>query len=133
MHDPNSDYYNDDCLKTDSDVDMTLYDRKNIYNNEKLAICEKDCTFIKIEEDTGKTVCDCLAKNKMEYNSETPTNDEVVDKIDVTKSNSNLKVTKCYTNAFGDFNKLIQNSGFVSLIIVLIIFIIVFIIFCIKI
>jgi hypothetical protein len=68
----------------------------------------------------------------MEYNSKTTTKEEVIDKIDATKSNSNLKVTKCYINAFSDFKKLMKNSGFVSLIIILIVFLIIFIIFCIK-
>ena len=131
-HNPNSDYYNNDCSKIDSELDLTLYDRKNIYNNDKLALCEKDCTFINIEESTNKTICECLPKNKMIYNNQNTSIDEIIDKIDAQKSNSNLKVTKCYINVFADYKRLLQNSGFISLIIVLIIFIIVFIIFCTK-
>ena len=42
--DPNNSYYNDICLKklSESGADITLYDRKNEYNNNNFSLCERN-------------------------------------------------------------------------------------------
>ena len=40
-------YYNDECSKYTSDngTDMTIYDRKNDFNENHLSLCESNCTY----------------------------------------------------------------------------------------
>ena len=133
-HDPNSDFYNDECNKHSNEdgVDMTLYDRKKAFNDNHMSLCEKGCTFIKFHQDTKKAECDCNIKNDMSYNSDDINKDGLLTTIESEKSNSNLKVTKCFNNVFSSFEKLFTNSAFIALTIILLVFLIIFIIFCIK-
>ena len=59
-YDPNDDYYNNECNKysTNGNVDMTLYDRKNDYNNKNLSLCESGCQFLGYNATTSKAICD---------------------------------------------------------------------------
>ena len=46
-HNPNDAYYKDRC-NTDfnnKNIDITIYDKKNIYNEKNLALCAKNCEF----------------------------------------------------------------------------------------
>ena len=133
-HDPNSDFYNDECNKHSNEdgVDMTLYDRKITFNDNHMSLCEKGCTFIKFHHDTKKAECDCNIKNDMSYNSDDINKDGLLTTLESEKSNSNLKVTKCFNNVFSSFEKLFTNSAFIALTIILVVFLIIFIIFCIK-
>ena len=100
-HNPSSDFYNDQCNKefTEKGVDMTLYERKNQFNNNNMSLCEKGCAFIKFEPDTKKVECDCNVKQNMSfYNEDTDMND-LLEKIESEKSSSNLKVAQCANNA----------------------------------
>ena len=132
-HDPSSEFYNNECNKhsTESGVDMTLYDRKNEYNNNNMSICEKNCTFNGIDPDTKKVVCDCNIKNDRTFNSEEIKAEDLLNQIDSQKSSSNLKVTQCINDVL-EPEQIKSNSGFFLLLFILVIFIIVFIIFSIK-
>ena len=55
-----------------------------------------------------------------------------MNKLETSKTSSNLKVTQCVNNVFNSPKNLVSNSGFITLFIILIIFIIIFIIFCKK-
>ena len=48
-YDPSSDFYNNECNKypSNSNIDLTLYDRKNEFNNNNLSLCESNCQFKK--------------------------------------------------------------------------------------
>ena len=133
-HDPSSDFYNDKCNKhsTEDGVDMTLYERKNNFNNNNMALCEKGCVYKGFDSETKKVECDCNIKSDMNYYSDGIIQDDLLDKIDSQKSASNLEVTQCINNVFDSPKKLISNSGFVALLIIIFIFLIIFIIFCIK-
>ena len=60
-YDPTNDYYTDLCKSytTQSGTDIILNDRHNEYNNNNIAICEKNCSFIGYEQDTKKAKCEC--------------------------------------------------------------------------
>ena len=133
-HDPSSEFYNDECNKhsTEDGVDMTLYERKNEFNNNNMAVCEKGCTFIGFDSDTKKVQCDCNIKSDMNYYNQDTKKEDLLDKVETEKKSSNLKVTACANNAFSSPKSLFTNSGFITLTIILIAFIIIFIIFCIK-
>ncbi len=131
-YDPSSDYYNDECNIDDSseeNYDLTLYDRKNEYNDKNRSLCESSCTYKGYNITSSKAICECNIKNEINYSSNN-TND-LLNKIQSDKSSSNLGVTKC-TNVFTSPEKIKTNSGFITIIIILGIFIIVFILFCIK-
>ena len=130
-YDPSSDYYTDKCNKYSSEdnVDMTLYDKKNIYNNENLALCESSCSFKGYNSSILNAICDCTIKNEMTYSKEN-NKDGLLNKISNEKSNSNLDITKCIDVFKTD--KIKTNSGFLTIVIILGIFIIIFIIFCSK-
>ena len=132
-YDPSSDYYNDQCNKysTNESVDMTLYERKNKYNNNNMSLCESKCVFKGYNSSTSKAICDCHIKNDMTYSYELIDTNNLLNQIESEKSSSNLGVTQCL-NVFGDTDEIKANSGFYTLLIILIIFVIVFIIFCIK-
>ena len=60
-YDPTNDYYTDLCkaFTTQSGTDIILNDRHNEFNNNNMAICEKNCSFIGYEQDTKKAKCEC--------------------------------------------------------------------------
>ena len=134
LYNPYSDIYNEECIKVKSKngVDMTLYDRTKRFNDEDMSLCEKDCIYQGFDSDTKKVKCDCNLKNDMTYNNEETNPDDLLYKLDSSKSNSNMKVTKCINNVFNSPKNLVSNSGFLTLSLVLILFIIIFIIFCKK-
>ena len=130
-YDPSSDYYKDKCNKYSSEenVDMTLYEKKNIYNTENLALCESSCSFKGYNSTTSNALCDCNIKSEMTYSKE-DNKDDLLNKISNEKSKSNLDVTKCM-NVF-QADKIKTNSGFLTIVIILGVYIIIFIIFCSK-
>ena len=133
-HDPSSNFYNSECNKEtiEDGVDMPLYVKKNNYNNNYMSLCEKHCTFDGLTPDKTKIICICYIKSNMTYNIENLNKDDLLNQIDNDKSSSNLKVTQCLGDVFGSPKKLVTNSGFIILTIILGIFIIVFIVFCTK-
>ena len=133
-YNPESEFYNDECnkYKSENGTDMTLYDRKNEYNNNNMAVCEKGCTFKNYNTNTKKAECDCNVKSNIDsdFNNKANNPDELVDKIEGNeKQISNVQVTKCLNFSW---KQIISNSGFYSLLIIIIAYFIVMIIFCIK-
>ena len=130
-YDPSSQFYNDKCNKysKDGNVDITLFDRKNEYNNNNMSLCESKCSFKGYNSTNSKSICDCNIKTDMTY-SENDTNN-LLNKIQSEKSSSNLDVTQCINEVYSA-EEIKSNSGFYILLIILVIFIIIFIIFCVK-
>ena len=131
-YDPSNNYYTDICNKypSEENVDMTLYEKKNQYNNKNLSLCESKCIFKGYNSTTSLSICDCYIKNDITYSKDDDKNN-LLNKIPSDKSSSNLDVTKCH-NVFSFPDKIKTNSGFLTISIILGIFIIIFIIFCIK-
>ena len=133
-YNPSSEYYKDECnvYSNDNDVDMTLYERKNEFNENNMSLCEKDCDYIKYNKETKKAECNCAIKNEISFSKENINQGDLVGKINNNeKSSTNLKVTQC-TNVFSSPEQIKSNGGFFLLLIILIAFIIIFIIFCTK-
>ena len=110
---------------------MTLYDRKNEFNNNNLSLCESKCTYKGYNSSSSKAICDCYIKSNMTYSRNNSNQKELLNKLENDKSNSNLDVTQCL-NVFSSPEELKSNSGFFLLLFILATFIIIFIIFCIK-
>jgi len=128
-----SDYYNNICSKTlsDSNIDIPLSDRKNIFIDNNMTLCEEDCTLIEYNKTMEKAICSCLIKIKLPF-----IEDIKFDKDKLYKSFSdinnviNIKIMKCFKNVF-IIKNLIKNYGFYILMsILLLFFIILFLFYC---
>ena len=71
-HDPNSDYYNDECYAytTENGTDIILNDRKKEFEENNLSLCENNCTFNGYDPNTKKALCECETKIKINLISE---------------------------------------------------------------
>ena len=126
-HNPNDTYYKDKC-NTDSNnksFDITLYDKKNIYNEKNLALCANNCEFEDYDNNTKKVKCIC----EPHYNNSLINLDNIINKKKLLNnfkdihSTTNLDIIKCYKN-FLSFKGLKSNIGsYILLSIILIDFI----------
>ena len=59
-----SGYYNDICFKTTSEygTDITLKDRKKIFIDENMTVCQEECEFSKYDAELLKVECSCKVK-----------------------------------------------------------------------
>ena len=132
MHDPSSEYYNDMCYKYKSDngIDVTIYDRKNNYNENNLSLCEANCTFKGYNSSTLKAECECKTKSYM-YTVDDLSRDDLLDKMENRQSLTNLNLMKC-NNLLSNAENIKNNTGFFLIAIIIALFIIVMIIFCVK-
>ena len=65
-YDPNSEFYTDNCFSytTENGTDIIMKDRKQEFSDNKLSICENDCTFVEYNQQDKQSSCDCKIKNK---------------------------------------------------------------------
>ena len=130
-YDSSSGYYNDICYtyKSLNGVDVCLKDRKNEYIENKLALCEVDCTLKEIDIINQKSLCNCNIKYNFFKISEI-----VIDKyrlynnFDNLDNIANIKVMKCYHILFTK-EGLLFNIGFFIIIPIIILRLIIIIIF----
>ena len=63
-YNPNSDYYNDICLKatSDSNTDLSLSERKNEFIDKNMSLCEEDCYLIQYNSTSKEAKCSCEIK-----------------------------------------------------------------------
>ena len=127
-HNPNHYYYNDVCntKTTEYGTDITLYDRKNEYNNNNLSLCSIDCTFSDYDNENKIAICKCKAKSGMHINS-----NFLLNKLAIKKRVIIFDILKCITLVFSK-KGIIQNLGNYIISLILILFIISGIYFLIK-
>ena len=112
-HDPNSDYYNDECYAytTENGTDILLEDRKNEYINNNLSLCEYNCTYKGYNKDTKKALCECESKIKIALISEIMNNKNILsNNFSNDNAISNIISTKCTKTLFTK-DGLIENIG----------------------
>ena len=107
---------------------MTIYDRKNDFNENHLSLCEVNCTFIRYN--SSKAECECITKSHL-YTEDDLYQDDLVNKMENNQKSTNLNVMKC-NNLLSSSENIKNNTGFYLLAIIIILFIIVMIIFCVK-
>ena len=131
MHNTSSEYYNDECNKYTSEngTDMTMYDRKNNYNENHLSLCEANCTYKGYNSSTSKAECECKTKSNL-YTLDKLLGNDLLDKIENEQKLTNLNLMKCSNLLTTDEIK--NNTGFFLLAIIIVLFIIIMIIFCIR-
>ena len=132
IHDPSSDYYNDECnqYKTENGSDMTIYDRKNNYNDNHLSLCEANCTFKGYNSSTLKAECECKIKSYL-YSKDDLTDDNLLNKLENEQKLTNLNLMKC-SNLLSSADNIKNNPSFYLIGIIIVLFIIVMIIFCLR-
>jgi len=130
-HNTSSEYYNDECSKytTENGTDMTMYDRKNDYNENHLSLCEANCTFKGYNSSTSKVECECKTRSYL-YTLEALSGDDLLDKIEAEQKLTNLNLMKCSNLLTGEEIK--NNTGFFLIAIIIVLFIIIMIIFCVR-
>ena len=112
QHDPNSNYYTDDCSSYTSEngTDILLYDRKKEYINNNLSLCENNCYYKDYDQDYKQSICDCKVKNNMDYISDIMKDtNKLSNDFDLNETNSALSdIFKCTKSLFS-VNGLIKN------------------------
>jgi hypothetical protein len=71
-----SDYYNDICFTNNSDngVDICVKDRRGIYIDNNLPVCEENCDLVDFDLENNKSLCSCNVKSDVSiYNKEIDT------------------------------------------------------------
>ena len=112
-HDPNSDYYNDECsaYTTDEGTDILLYDRQNEYIENNYSLCENKCTFTEYEKNEKKALCECITKPKIMYISEIVKDENILSNdFNTSSSTSNIATMKCVDTLFS-IDGLLTNIG----------------------
>ena len=112
-HDPNSEYYNDECYSytTENGTDILLDDRKNEYIDNNLSLCEINCIFKEYNKDTKKAECECETKNKIGLITEIMNNKNILSiNFSSDNSTSNIISMKCTKTLFTK-EGLITNIG----------------------
>ena len=94
-YDPESDFYKNRCDKytTENNTDITLYDRKNEYNEKNLSLCEINCTFKEYNSSTSKVKCECLINTG--FNKLNKSQIDYLYKLKSDKNVINMNVMKC--------------------------------------
>ena len=130
-HDPNSQYYNNICSKAISEkaTDLTLKERKNIFVNNNMTLCEEGCNLIHYNYSNKKSKCSCNIKIKLPLIEEIQIDKNQLYKSFTDISNiANIKLLKCYKEVLNKKN-LTKNYGFYILISIIIIYFISLILF----
>ena len=132
IHDPNSDYYNDECYTytTDNGTDILINDRQNEYIDNNLSLCENNCTFIGYEQNTKKAICECETKPKIGLISDIIKDENILanDFNYTDDSTSNIATMKCIDTLFSK-EGLLTNIGSYLLLFTLVFYAISVIIF----
>ena len=92
-YNPNNDYYNDICniTTTEYGTDITLYERKNEYNNNNYSLCLINCKYINFNSLDKMVNCECGIQDGI-YFDKTKLFNNVIN----NKKKINLQIMKCF-------------------------------------
>ena len=108
-----SNYYNDICSKTTSNkgTDICLSDRKNIFIENNMTLCEEDCHLADYNYTTKKAKCSCLIKIELPLIENIKFDkDKLYQNFKNINNIANIKFLKCYKEVFNKNIK--ENIGF---------------------
>jgi len=117
LYEPNNSFYTDICYTyiSESNTDLTLYDRKNEFNIHNLSLCPKDCLYERY--DNQKSYCRCNIQKRFTLFSYI-SQKEVIYKFSNIPKATNLDILKCYKLIF---SRDIFTNNFVNYIFIIII------------
>ena len=102
-YNPISDYYNDICSKATSDngTDICLNDRRKLFIEKNLTLCEEKCELIKYDYINERAECSCKIKVDIPFINEISFNQEELKNnfMDI-KNIANIGFLKCYEIIF---------------------------------
>ena len=133
-YNPNSNYYNDECNIdiNNENIDMTLYDKRMLFNKNNMSLCEINCIYKGYDYEKKKAKCDCPIKsNFISIMNITIDTNRLIYNFKNIKSITNLNIMKCYKILLLKEN-LICNIGSYILLFTAFISFILMIIFCCK-
>ena len=120
-YEPENPYYYEFCHSYNNErkIDLTLYDRKEEFNNNHLSLCINDCKFKKYDSINNKVICSCKIQKRISLFTDINMED-LEYKFDNKKRLTNLEVLKCIKLLFSKegFNKNI--GSYLALIIILV-------------
>ena len=119
---PVSSYYTDICDYNNENEDITLYDRKNNFNNNNLSICPENCIFNSYNNMNKTVNCQCEFVDTL-FLLYVNNTDEYIYKFKIEEKIHNFEILKCYNLLFSK-NGLLKNA--VSYIILLVIVLYIF-------
>ena len=114
LFDPNSEYYNEICVISTSEIgtDIPLRDRRNEFVKNNLSLCEENCELVDYNKETKKVKCSCDMKSSISSNFDNKFNkDEFFNSFTDIKNILNLNIMKCFKEVLS-FDGLKKNYGF---------------------
>ena len=108
-----SDYYNNVCYKTTSEfgTDICLKDRRNIFIDKNMTLCEENCILIDYDFYNERAKCSCIIKISLPLIKNIKIDKERLKDNFININNiANLQFMKCYKDAFN--KNIIFNYGF---------------------
>ena len=98
-YDPNDEYYHDRCNQytTENGTDITLFDRKNDYNENNMSLCEINCEYQGYDIKNKIVKCECNIKNTKSFFED---KNLLLNEFKNVKEILNIYVIKCYKSVF---------------------------------
>ena len=119
IHNPNGNFYKDKChtYTTEFGTDLSMYDRKNNYNKNYYALCEKNCEYKEYNKETKKVKCKCKTKTEFPLlpNKEVNLNELLHQFVDIIK-HSNFFLFKCYKRVFSSEGQKNNSGSYINII-----------------
>ena len=120
-YDINSEYYNSICYSVENEkYDLILKDRRNIYDNNNLSVCQDNCFFLDYDYEYQAALCSCqikLVNNNIEVGF---SGEKLIQKAKDIYKYMNLNVITCIKKLFS-INGIKVNIGFYVFMILIII------------
>ena len=123
------DYYNNICSKTTSDfgTDISLNDRRNIFIDNKMTLCEENCVLTEYYYNLSKANCSCKIKTNVFKDGIKFDKKKLIKSFIKVNNFANINIIKSYKIVFTKAN-LIKNYGaFIFLFLIILFFICLFI------
>jgi len=122
-YDPNSSYYNDIChtYTTEYGTDITLFDRKNEFNKNKMILCMNNCQYKGYDSQNSKSICRCQISDRISLYSEINALDLIFQFSNKQKI-TNFNILKC-SNLLFSKEGLTKNFGNYLILLILLLYI----------
>ena len=114
--DPNNRYYNDICYTytTENKTDLTLYDRKNEFNNENYSLCFMNCIYNGYDSINHKVICKCKLEGFLGKSE-----DNIINKFEISMKSTNFNILKCYKLLFSKEGLIKNIVNYIILLIII--------------
>ena len=124
-HNPYDKYYSDICVvyPNKNNDNITIYDRKNEYNNRNMSICPINCIFIDYDNTIKIVHCKCKIQNSSIIIEKINNKKILLNNFRNIKSTLNTNIIKCYNKLFSKEGLKNNIANYLFLIIIFVIII----------